>query len=423
MVEFPKKVMVIGSGPIKIAEAAEFDYSASQALKAFREEGISQVLVNSNVATVQTSRQFADRLYMIPVSWWSVAKVIEKERPDAIAIGFGGQTALNVGIDLFKKGILKKYGIKVLGTPIEGIEKALSREKFRETMIERNLPVPPSMSATSVEEALRKAKILGYPVMVRVSFNLGGRGSTVAWNERELEENIVRALSQSYIGEVLIEKYLHFWKELEYEVMRDSKGNSAVVACIENLDPMGVHTGESTVISPCQTLDNKEFQDMRTLSMEVAKSIDLVGECNVQFALNPSSYDFFIIETNPRMSRSSALASKATGYPLAYVSAKLSLGYSIYEILNKVSGRTTAFFEPSLDYLVMKIPRWDMNKFEHVENSLATEMKSIGEVMSIGRTFEETFQKAVRMLDIGEPGLVGGKIYFSSSARRKPSHT
>jgi carbamoyl-phosphate synthase large subunit len=414
MVETPKKVMVIGSGPIKIAEAAEFDYSASQALKAFREEGISQVLVNSNVATVQTSKQFADKIYMVPVTWWSVAKVIEKERPDAIAIGFGGQTALNVGIDLFKKGILQQYGIKVLGTPIQGIERALSREKFRETMIERNLPVPPSMSATSVDEALKKAKVLGYPVMVRVSFNLGGRGSTVAWNENELRENIIRALSQSYIGEVLIEKYLHFWKELEYEVVRDSKGNAAVVACIENLDPMGVHTGESTVISPCQTLDNKEFQDMRTLSIEVAKSIDLVGECNVQFALNPSSYDFFIIETNPRMSRSSALASKATGYPLAYVSAKLSLGYSIYEILNKVSGKTTAFFEPSLDYLVMKIPRWDMSKFEHVDSSLATEMKSIGEVMSIGRTFEETFQKAVRMLDIGEPGLVGGKIYFSS---------
>ncbi len=419
MREHPKKVLVIGSGPIKIAEAAEFDYSASQALKAFREEGISQVLVNSNVATVQTSRQFADRIYMIPVTWWSVAKVIEKERPDAIAIGFGGQTALNVGIDLHKKGILKEYGIKVLGTPIEGIERALSREKFRETMIERKLPVPPSMSATSVDEALKKAKLLGYPVMVRVSFNLGGRGSTVAWNEKELEENIVRALSQSYIGEVLIEKYLHFWKELEYEVMRDSRGNSAVIACIENLDPMGVHTGESTVISPCQTLDNKEFQDMRTLSMEVAKSIDLIGECNVQFALNPSSYDHFIIETNPRMSRSSALASKATGYPLAYVSAKLSLGYSIYEILNKVSGKTTAFFEPSLDYLVMKIPRWDMSKFDHVENSLATEMKSIGEVMSIGRSFEETFQKAVRMLDIGEAGLVGGKVYFSSMTKEE----
>ncbi|MCY0849899.1 carbamoyl-phosphate synthase (glutamine-hydrolyzing) large subunit [Sulfuracidifex metallicus] len=417
MVETPKKVMVIGSGPIKIAEAAEFDYSASQALKAFREEGISQVLVNSNVATVQTSKQFAEKIYMVPVTWWSVAKVIEKERPDAVAIGFGGQTALNVGIDLFKKGILQQYGIKVLGTPIQGIERALSREKFRETMIERNLPVPPSMSATSVDEALKKAKVLGYPVMVRVSFNLGGRGSTVAWNENELRENIIRALSQSYIGEVLIEKYLHFWKELEYEVVRDSKGNAAVVACIENLDPMGVHTGESTVISPCQTLDNKEFQDMRTLSIEVAKSIDLVGECNVQFALNPSSYDFFIIETNPRMSRSSALASKATGYPLAYVSAKLSLGYSIYEILNKVSGKTTAFFEPSLDYLVMKIPRWDMSKFEHVDSSLATEMKSIGEVMSIGRTFEETFQKAVRMLDIGEPGLVGGKIYFSSMTK------
>ena len=413
MHESLKKVLVVGSGPIKIAEAAEFDYSGSQALKALKEEGITTILVNSNVATVQTSYKFADKLYLLPVTWWAVEKVIEKERPDAIMIGFGGQTALNVGVDLYKKGVLHKYGVKVLGTPIEGIERALSREKFRETMIEVGIPVPPSLSARSEEEALEKARQIGYPVMVRVSFNLGGRGSTVAWNEEDLKRDIGRALSQSYIHEVLIEKYLHHWIELEYEVMRDKHGNSAVIACIENLDPMGVHTGESTVIAPCQTLDNKEFQDMRSMAIDVAKSIDLVGECNVQFALDPKGYNYYVIETNPRMSRSSALASKATGYPLAYVSAKLALGYDLYEVLNKVSGSTCACFEPSLDYLVIKIPRWDLDKFENVEQSLASEMKSVGEVMSIGRSFEETLQKAIRMLDIGEPGLVGGKIYES----------
>ncbi|MDT7871996.1 MAG: carbamoyl-phosphate synthase (glutamine-hydrolyzing) large subunit [Sulfolobaceae archaeon] len=413
MYESLKKVLVVGSGPIKIAEAAEFDYSGSQALKALKEEGIITILVNSNVATVQTSSKFADKLYLLPVTWWAVEKVIEKERPDAIMIGFGGQTALNVGVDLYKKGVLHKYGVKVLGTPIEGIERALSREKFRETMIEVGIPVPPSLSARSEEEALEKARQIGYPVMVRVSFNLGGRGSTVAWNEEDLKRDIGRALSQSYIHEVLIEKYLHHWIELEYEVMRDKHGNSAVIACIENLDPMGVHTGESTVIAPCQTLDNKEFQDMRSMAIDVAKSIDLVGECNVQFALDPKGYNYYVIETNPRMSRSSALASKATGYPLAYVSAKLALGYDLYEVLNKVSGSTCACFEPSLDYLVIKIPRWDLDKFENVEQSLASEMKSVGEVMSIGRSFEETLQKAIRMLDIGEPGLVGGKIYES----------
>jgi len=413
MHESLKKVLVVGSGPIKIAEAAEFDYSGSQALKALKEEGITTILINSNVATVQTSYKFADRLYLLPVTWWAVEKVIEKERPDAIMIGFGGQTALNVGVDLYKKGVLHKYGVKVLGTPIEGIERALSREKFRETMIEVGIPVPPSLSARSEEEALEKARQIGYPVMVRVSFNLGGRGSTVAWNEEDLKRDIGRALSQSYIHEVLIEKYLHHWIELEYEVMRDKHGNSAVIACIENLDPMGVHTGESTVIAPCQTLDNKEFQDMRSMAIDVAKSIDLVGECNVQFALDPKGYNYYVIETNPRMSRSSALASKATGYPLAYVSTKLALGYDLYEVLNKVSGSTCACFEPSLDYLVIKIPRWDLDKFENVEQFLASEMKSVGEVMSIGRSFEETLQKAIRMLDIGEPGLVGGKIYES----------
>ncbi|MEM4883934.1 MAG: carbamoyl-phosphate synthase (glutamine-hydrolyzing) large subunit [Saccharolobus sp.] len=419
MRESAKKVLIIGSGPIKIAEAAEFDYSGSQALKALKEEGIETVLVNSNVATVQTSKKFADKLYMLPVTWWAVEKVIEKERPDGIMIGFGGQSALNVGVDLYKKGILQKYGIKVLGTPIEGIEKALSREKFRETMLQNNLPVPPSLSARNEEEAIKNARIVGYPVMVRVSFNLGGRGSMVAWSEEELKKNIRRALSQSYIGEVLIEKYLHNWIELEYEVIRDKKGNSAVVACIENLDPMGVHTGESTVVTPCQTLDNLEYQNMRSLSIEVAKSIDLVGECNVQFSLNPKAYEYYVIETNPRMSRSSALASKATGYPLAYVAAKLALGYELYEIINKVSGRTCACFEPSLDYIVIKIPRWDLSKFENVDQSLKTEMMSVGEVMSIGRSFEESLQKAVRMLDIGEPGVVGGKIYESKLSKEE----
>lgn len=412
-----KKVLVVGSGPIKIAEAAEFDYSGSQSLKAYREEGIETVLVNSNVATVQTSYKMTDKLYMVPVTWWAVEKVIEQERPDAIAIGFGGQTALNVGVDLFKRGILQRYDIKVLGTPIEGIERALSREKFRETMIDVKIPVPPSFSARSSDEAIKKAEEIGYPVMVRVSFNLGGRGSTVAWDRESLRKSIDRALSQSYIGEVLVEKYLNHWKELEYEVMRDSKGNSAVIACIENLDPMGVHTGESIVITPCQTLDNKEFQEMRSLSMKVAESINLVGECNVQFALDSYSYTNYVIETNPRMSRSSALASKATGYPLAYVSAKLSLGYTLEEILNKVSGATCSCFEPSLDYVVIKIPRWDLQKFEEVDTSLATEMKSVGEIMSIGRSFEEALQKGIRMLDIGEPGLVGGGYYLSSASK------
>ncbi|BBD71750.1 carbamoyl phosphate synthase large subunit [Sulfodiicoccus acidiphilus] len=316
----------------------------------------------------------------------------------------------------------------MLGTQIQGIEKALSREKFRETMIDHGLPVPPSFSARNEDEAVGRARELGFPVMVRVSFNLGGRGSTVAWNEESFRKEIRRALAQSYIGELLVEKYLHHWKELEYEVMRDEAGNGVVVACMENLDPMGVHTGESVVVAPCQTLDNVELQDMRTEAVKVAESIGLVGECNVQFALSPNSSEHFVIETNPRMSRSSALASKATGYPLAYVAAKLALGYRLHEVLNKVTGVTYASFEPSLDYVVIKAPRWDMSKFEGIEESLGTEMKSIGEVMSIGRSFEEAIQKAVRMLDIGEPGVVGGSFYeegdikeaLTALTKRKP---
>ncbi|MGC9182477.1 carbamoyl-phosphate synthase (glutamine-hydrolyzing) large subunit [Caldisphaera sp.] len=411
-----KKVLIIGSGPIKIAEAAEFDYSGSQALKAIREENIETVLVSPNVATIQTSYKMADKIYMIPLLSDYIEKVIEKERPDGIMIGFGGQTALNAGIDLWNNKVIQKYGIKVLGTPIDGIKKALSREKFRETMIESNIQIPPSYSANNEADAIEKAKQLGYPIMIRVSYNLGGRGSGVVWNEDELKNNLKKAFSQSYINEILLEKYLHHYKELEYEVMRDSYGNKAVVACIENLDPMGIHTGESVVISPCQTIDNYEYQIMRNLSMKVADSIELIGESNVQFALNPNSYEIYVIETNPRMSRSSALASKVTGYPLAYVAAKLALGYKLYEVINKITGITTSCFEPSLDYVAIKMPRWDLQKFEKVDTAINTEMKSIGEVMSIGRNFEEAFQKAIRMLDLDQE-LVDNKVYNSSMSK------
>ncbi|MGC8623595.1 MAG: carbamoyl-phosphate synthase (glutamine-hydrolyzing) large subunit [Candidatus Micrarchaeia archaeon] len=412
-----KKVIVLGSGPIKIAEAAEFDYSGSQALKALREEGIESILINPNVATVQTSYDMADKIYLLPVSTPFIKKVIEKERPDGIMIGFGGQTALNAGIDLYRSGILNRYGIRVLGTSIEGVERALSREKFKETMEKCGIETPPSGAAKNREEALYYADLIGYPLMVRVSYNLGGRGSAVVWSKAELERELSIAFSSSKTEEILLERYLSGWKEIEYEVVMDRFGNSAVTACIENMDPMGVHTGESTVVTPAQTLDNYEYQKMRSTAIEVAKAIGLVGECNVQFALDPKSYRYYVIETNPRMSRSSALASKATGYPLAYVSAKLALGYRLYDIKNRVSGATTACFEPSLDYITVKIPRWDLAKFDNAKESIGTEMKSIGEVMGIGRNIEEALQKAVRMLDIGEPGIVGGKIYNSSMSK------
>ncbi len=411
--ERPKKVLLVGSGAIKIAEAAEFDYSGSQALKALREEGIETVLVNPNVATVQTGYEMADKIYMLPVSADSVEKVVERERPDAIMIGFGGQSALNAGVDLSSNGSLERYGVRLLGTPIRGIEKALSREKFKEEMERIGIDTPPSMVANSKEEAISHAAELDYPIILRVSFNLGGRGSIIANSPEELEAGLDKAFAQSRTGEILMEKHLKGWKEIEYEVVRDSYGNCVVTACIENLDPMGVHTGESVAVTPAQTLDNHEYQLMRSTAIRVAEAIELVGECNVQFALDPKSYKFYVIETNPRMSRSSALASKATGYPLAYVSAKLALGYKIYDVKNTVSKATTACFEPSLDYITIKMPRWDLDKFEGVNESLGTEMKSIGEVMGIGRSFEEAMQKAARMLEIGEPGIVGGYIYNS----------
>lgn len=409
--ELPTKVLIIGSGAIKIAEAAEFDYSGSQAIKALKEEGIKTVLLNPNIATIQTTYELADKVYLAPIKPEFVEKVIERERPDGILLGFGGQSALSIGVNLWKKGVLHKYGVKVLGTPVDGIERALNRELFKETMRAWSLPIPPSGAAKGLYEALEVANKIGYPVIGRVSFNLGGRGSFVAWGDDDLRNNILRALAHSEIRLVLIEKYLHNWKEIEYEVMRDRRGNSVAVACLENADPMGIHTGESVVIAPCQTLNNREYQLLRDASIKVAEAIGLIGECNVQLALNPFSEEFYIIETNPRMSRSSALASKATGYPLAYIAAKLALGYTLDEVLNKVTGITCACFEPSLDYVVVKVPRWDLDKFVGSEKSIGTEMKSIGEVMAIGRNLHEAFQKAIRMLDIGEPGVTCGQYY------------
>lgn len=400
-----KKVMVIGSGGIKIGEAAEFDYSTSQALKALREDDIESVLINPNVATVQTTKELADKLYFAPLRVDVVEKIIEKERPDGIMFGFGGQTALTLGVKLWKKGVLDKYGIKVLGTPIEGIEKATDKTLFSKTMREAGIPMPPSYPATSVEEALEAARKLGFPVIVRIAFTLGGKGSFIAWNEEEFRKWLIRAFAQSDVGKVLVEKYLYHWKEIEFEVVRDSYGNSIAVACLENLDPMGVHTGDSVVIAPCQTLTNREYQILRDASIKVAETIGMIGEGNVQLALDPRGETYYVIETNPRMSRSSALASKATGYPLAYIAAKLALGYKLWEILNKVTGITCACFEPSLDYVVIKIPRWDLDKFEHVDKRLDSEMKSVGEVMAIGRNVAEAMQKAIRMLDIGHKGL------------------
>ncbi|RLE50137.1 MAG: carbamoyl phosphate synthase large subunit [Candidatus Methanomethylicota archaeon] len=401
-----RKVVILGSGAIKVGEAAEFDYSGSQAIKALKEEDIDVVLVNPNVATVQTDPNFADKVYLLPITADVVEKIIEIERPDGIMFGFGGQAALNCGFLLHKNGILKKYGVKVLGTSVEAIERASNRERFRETMIKAGIPVPPSKAASSVEEALRIANEIGYPVMMRVAYNLGGRGSGVAYNDESLREKVRKGLAQSLIHQVLIEKYLERWKEVETEVVRDYYGNSVVVAFLENMDPMGIHTGDSIVVAPAQTLTNREYHLIRDYSIRVAEAIGIVGECNVQFALDYKSETFYAIETNPRMSRSSALASKATGYPLAYIAAKLAIGYSLPELINRVTGITTAAFEPSLDYIVVKVPRWDFDKFNRADRRIGTQMKSIGEVMAIGRCFEEAIQKAIRMLDIGKNGLV-----------------
>ncbi|MCW4002273.1 MAG: carbamoyl-phosphate synthase (glutamine-hydrolyzing) large subunit [Candidatus Bathyarchaeota archaeon] len=400
------KVLVLGSGAIKIGEAAEFDYSGSQCLKALREEDIETVLINPNIATIQTDPRLAGKVYLLPVKPEYVEKVIKKEKPDGILLGFGGQTALNCGVQLAKKGILKKYNVKVLGTPIQAIEETEDREMFRQAMVKANISTPKNKSATSFQEALAVAKEIGYPVIVRVAYTLGGKGSGVAYNEKELRDIVSRALAQSMIFQVLVEEYVGHWKEVEYEVMRDYSNNCLTVCNMENIDPMGVHTGDSIVVAPSQTLSNREYHLLRSASIKVIQSLGIVGECNIQWALDPKSEEFCAIEVNARMSRSSALASKATGYPLAYIATKLAIGYLLPELINKVTGATTACFEPALDYVVVKFPRWDLQKFRNVDRHVGPQMKSVGEVMAIGRCLEETLQKAVRMLDIGKVGVV-----------------
>jgi carbamoyl-phosphate synthase large subunit len=404
--EWIKKVLVLGSGAIKIGEAAEFDYSGSQCLKALREEGIETVLINPNIATIQTDPRLSGKVYLLPVTPEYVEKVIKKEKPDGILLGFGGQTALNCGIELAKTGVLEKYGVKVLGTPVEAIEDTGDRERFRQVMLKANVPPLKSKAATTVGEAMEIANQIGYPVIVRVAYTLGGKGAGVARNAWELREIVTRGLAQSRITQVLVEEYVGHWKELEYEVMRDYADNCLIVCNMENLDPMGVHTGDSIVIAPSQTLSNREYHLMRSAAIKAIRSLGIIGECNIQWAAHTKSEEFRVIEVNSRMSRSSALASKVTGYPLAYIATKLSIGYLLPELINKVTEVTTACFEPALDYVTIKIPRWDLQKFKKADRHIGPQMRSVGEVMAIGRCTEEALQKAVRMLDIGRKGLV-----------------
>ncbi|HZS76833.1 MAG TPA: carbamoyl-phosphate synthase (glutamine-hydrolyzing) large subunit [Ktedonobacteraceae bacterium] len=404
-----RKVLVLGAGALKIGQSGEFDYSGSQALKALREEGIATVLINPNIATIQTSKLLADQVYFLPVTPQFVEKVIAKERPDGILLSFGGQTALNCGIELFSSGVLERYGVRILGTPISAIMLTEDRQAFADHLQSIDIPTPRSRSAETLDEALGIAGEIGFPVMIRAGYALGGQGSGIAQNREELERIVTGALA--FAPQVLIEQYLHHYKEVEYEVVRDAYDNCITVCNMENMDPLGIHTGESIVIAPSQTLTNEEYHRLRAASLTIVRSLDIVGECNVQFALNPRTSDFYVIEVNARLSRSSALASKATGYPLAYVAAKLALGYALPELTNNVTGVTRACFEPSLDYVVVKIPRWDLEKFKGVDETIGTGMKSVGEVMGIGRTFEEAYQKALRMLDLDFEGATSQKVF------------
>ena len=400
---FPKRVLVLGSGAIKIGQAGEFDYSGTQALKALKEEGLYTVLINPNIATIQTSHDFADNVYFLPITPDFVEKVIAAEKVDAILLGFGGQTALNCGLELQRSGLLERYKVRVLGTPVSAIEATEDRQLFINKLAEIDVRTARSRAVTSPEEALVAAREIGFPVMLRAAFALGGKGSGVARDEEECLTLAVRA----FVGapQVLVEEYLGGWKEIEYEVVRDGFDNCVTVCNMENVDPMGIHTGESIVVAPSQTLNDQEYQGLRDISLKVIRHLGVIGECNIQFALHPETGDYRVIEVNARLSRSSALASKATGYPLAYIAAKLALGYRLSDLKNAITKTTTAFFEPALDYIVCKIPRWDLQKFEGLEQRIGSEMKSIGEVMAIGRTFGEALQKALRMLEIGVDGL------------------
>ena len=403
-----KKVLLLGSGALKIGEAGEFDYSGSQALKALREEGVKTVLINPNIATVQTSEGVADEIYFLPVQPYFVERVIEKERPDGILLSFGGQTALNCGVELFQSGVLEKYGVKVLGTPVQAIMDTEDRERFVEKLNEIDVKTIKSEACETIEEARQAAKDLGYPVILRAAYALGGLGSGFCDNEDELNKLAEKAFSFS--PQVLVEKSLKGWKEIEYEVVRDRYDNCITVCNMENFDPLGIHTGESIVIAPSQTLTNSEYHKLRALAIKIIRHIGIVGECNVQYAFDPQSEDYRVIEVNARLSRSSALASKATGYPLAFVAAKLGMGYGLFELKNSVTKTTSAFFEPTLDYVVCKIPRWDLSKFRGVDKELGSSMKSVGEVMAIGRTFEEAIQKGLRMIGQGMHGFVENKV-------------
>lgn len=402
-----KKVLLLGSGALKIGEAGEFDYSGSQAIKAMKEEGIETILINPNIATVQTSEGFADHIYFLPVTPFFVEKVIEKERPDGILLAFGGQTALNCGVALYEAGVFEKYGIKVLGTPVQAIMDTEDRELFVHKLDEIGVKTIKSEAVSSVEDAKRAARELGYPVIVRAAYALGGLGSGFCDNEEELVALTEKSLSFS--PQVLIEKSLKGWKEIEYEVVRDRYDNCITVCNMENFDPLGIHTGESIVVAPTQTLTNEEANYLRKLAIKIVRHVGIVGECNVQYAFDPQSMDYRVIEINARLSRSSALASKATGYPLAFVAAKIGLGYGLFEMKNSVTKDTPAFFEPSIDYIVVKIPRWDLGKFHGVRKEIGSSMKSVGEVMSIGRTFEEAIQKGLRMIGQGMHGFVGNR--------------
>ncbi len=402
-----KKVLLLGSGALKIGEAGEFDYSGSQALKAMKEEGITTVLINPNIATVQTSDGFADKIYFLPVTPYFVEKVIAKERPDGILLAFGGQTALNCGVELYQSGILEKYNVEVLGTPVQAIMDTEDRELFVKKLDEINVKTIKSEAVESTSEAIEAAKRLGYPVIVRAAYALGGLGSGFCDDEQQLVQLVEKALSFS--PQVLIEKSLKGWKEVEYEVVRDCYDNCITVCNMENFDPLGIHTGESIVVAPSQTLSNEDYHYLRKLAIKIIRHIGIVGECNVQYAFDPKSMEYRVIEVNARLSRSSALASKATGYPLAFVAAKLGLGYGLFDLKNSVTKETSAFFEPALDYIVCKIPRWDLGKFHGVRREIGSSMKSVGEVMAIGRTFEEVIQKGLRMIGQGMHGFVGNR--------------
>ncbi|WP_314787260.1 carbamoyl-phosphate synthase (glutamine-hydrolyzing) large subunit [Segatella buccae] len=417
-----KKVLLLGSGALKIGEAGEFDYSGSQALKALREEGIKTVLINPNIATVQTSEGVADQIYFLPVQPYFVERVIQKERPDGILLSFGGQTALNCGVELYRSRVLEKYGVKVLGTPVQAIMDTEDRELFVEKLDEIDVKTIKSEACENIEQARTAAATLGYPVIIRAAYALGGLGSGFADNEEEL--NVLAEKAFSFSPQVLVEKSLKGWKEIEYEVVRDRYDNCITVCNMENFDPLGIHTGESIVIAPSQTLNNSEYHKLRALAIKIIRHIGIVGECNVQYAFDPKSEDYRVIEVNARLSRSSALASKATGYPLAFVAAKLGMGYGLFELKNSVTKTTSAFFEPALDYVVCKIPRWDLSKFRGVDKELGSSMKSVGEVMAIGRNFEEAIQKGLRMIGQGMHGFVENKeleIADIDAALREPT--